>query len=79
MAKRNLKEQGTHAGGEEAEAPSGLQEALIYVKQNPTKVAGGAGFLLLCVAVGGLFSLKNMAEDRKADTQYAAALETEDP
>lgn len=79
MAERNKKELGTQPGGDATETKAQWLVALEYTRENPTKVAGGAGFLLLCIVIGGLFSLKNMADDRKATTAYAVALQTEDP
>jgi len=78
MAEHDKNAQGSlpPVGGEETQPEWKL--ALEYVKENPTKVAGGIGFVLLCVAIGGLYSLKNMADDEKVTTEYAAALNTED-
>ncbi len=79
MAERDTKEKGAHLDGDGAETQSEWQRALVYTKENPTKVAGGAGFLLLCIAIGGVFSVKNSADALKENTEYAVAATTEEP
>lgn len=79
MAEHDKHTQGALPSVDGEAAQPEWKQALEYVKKNPTKVAGSIGFVLLCVAVGGLFSLKNKADDKKVTTEYAAALNTEDP
>jgi len=79
MAERDKMETGGLPGSPGAETKAQWLVALEYVQENPAKVAGGFGFLILCVAIGGLISLKNIADDKKVTTDYALAIQTEDP
>jgi predicted negative regulator of RcsB-dependent stress response len=79
MAERDPKQAEALPGGDDAETQAEWQRALEYTKNNPTKVVGGIGFLLLCVVIGGVFSLQQKADEQRVTTEYAAALSTEDP
>ncbi len=56
-----------------------LQKVTAHLRENPVLYAAVAGFVVLCLAAGFLYRLGAQVEDRKVMTQFAKALESEDP
>lgn len=55
------------------------QRALEYVQDNPRTVVLAVLFLIVCAAIGGVYTLYSIASDREVMTEYAEVIAEEDP
>ncbi len=58
---------------------SDYQRVIQHARENPTTYATAIAFAILCASIGGFYSLHAKFSDREAMTEYAKALETDDP
>lgn len=75
------KERPTHsATGPETEAPKNDIQALIrHVRENPLAYVAGVAFVLVVLAVAGLYNIARQSGNREAASEFMRALDHEDP
>jgi tetratricopeptide (TPR) repeat protein len=79
MAENESKLPVAHGAEAEVVPNADWQQALDYIKENPKTVLAGIAFVAVCAVLGAVYSLNASVKDRHAMTEYADALDEEEP